>query len=147
MRTTNQVSVYPVFQEKRRTFFILVKRNEKRGGFWQPVTGGEEDFDKRDLLRTVVREVREELGINITKKQISRIPYSFKFVDRDGVLRHEQCFGIRLSISQKGRICLSEEHIAAVYSTNIDYLKSLLKFKENRIGLNKFYQWLKTLKD
>jgi len=147
MRTTNQVSIYPVFKEKGRTFFILVKRNEKRGGFWQPVTGGEEDFDKGDSLRTVIREVREEMGINVTKKQIWIIPYSFKFVDRDGVRRHEQCFGIRLSVSQKEKICLSKEHVAIIYSTDISYLKSLLKFKENRTGLNKLYQWLKTPKN
>lgn len=142
MRTTNQVSIYCMFQENRRIFYILVKRNEKRGGFWQPVTGGEEDIDKGDLFQTVIREVKEELGINITKKQILKLPYSFRFIDKDGIQRTEQCFGVILSSRQKEKIRLSDEHTSILYTTEIEYLKSLLKFEENRIGLDKFYQWV-----
>ena len=45
-------------------------------------------------------------------------------------------------------ISLSKEHTAIIYGTDVEYLKSLLKFEENRIALDKFYQWAKTnLKD
>jgi len=144
MRTTNQVSIYCLFRENGRNFYILVKRNEKRGGFWQPPTGGEEDVDKGDLFQTVIRETKEELGINITKKQIRKIPYSFQFIDKDEVQRIEYCFGVILSSKQKEKIRLSKEHTAIIYATNIEYLKSLLKFKENRIALDKFHQWVET---
>ena len=121
MRTTNQVSIYCMFLENRRKFYILVKRNKKRGGFWQPLTGGEEDYDKGNLLKTVIRELKEELGINIDKKQISKIPYSFKFIDKDKIQRTEQCFGVILSPEQKQKIRLSDEHKAIIYSTDIEY--------------------------
>jgi len=142
MRTTNQVAIYCMFQEGGRNFYILVKRNEKRGGFWQPLTGGEENFDKGDLFRTVIREVKEELSINIVKKQILKLPYSFQFIDRDKIQRDEQCFGVLLSPKQKEKIRLSDEHAAIICSVDIKYLKSLLRFKENRLGIEKFHQLL-----
>ncbi|MCD6500724.1 NUDIX domain-containing protein [bacterium] len=148
MRFPNQVSVYCLFCETGRNFYILAKRNKKRGGFWQPITGGEEDIDKGDLFQTVIRETKEELGIEITKKQIWKIPYSFQFIDKDGVQRTEYCFGVVLTSKQKEKIRLSKEHTAIIYGTDVEYLKSLLKFEENRIALDKFYQWAKTnLKD
>lgn len=138
MRTTNQVSIYCVFFENGRYFYILVKRNKDRGGFWQPLTGGEEDFDKGDLLETVVRETREELGIVVAKEQIFKIPYSFKFIDRDGIERTEYCFGVIIPMGIKNGINLSDEHTAIIYASELEYLRSLLKFEENRIGLNEF---------
>ncbi len=147
MRLNNQVAIYCAFKEGRRFFYILVKRNEKRGGFWQPITGGEEDFDKGDLKKTVIREIKEELGIDISKKQIVKLPYSFKFVCKEGVERTENCFGVILSLKQKGQIRLSKEHVAIIYSADAEYLKSLLKFKENQIALEKFIKWVKSSKN
>ncbi|MEK7499944.1 MAG: NUDIX domain-containing protein, partial [Patescibacteria group bacterium] len=91
MRTTRQVAIYCVLRENNRDFYILVKRNEKRGGFWQPLTGGEEDFDN-DIYQTVIREINEELGIDVARENILDISHSFKFEDKDGVERTEQCF-------------------------------------------------------
>jgi len=146
MRIDNQVAIYCAFKERGRFFYILVKRNKKRGGFWQPVTGGEEDFDRGDLTKTVIREIKEELGINITRRQIIKLPYSFKFICKEGVERTENCFGVILSLKQKVRIRLSEEHTAIIYSTDTEYLKSLLKFKENQIALGKFIKTIRNSK-
>ena len=143
MRINNQVATYCAYKEKGRFFYILVKRNKKRGGFWQPITGGEEDFDKGDLIKTVIREIKEELGINVLRKQIVKLPYSFKFVCKEGIERTENCFGVILSLKQKKEIYLSKEHAAIIYSTDTRYLKSLLKFKENKIALGKFVKWIK----
>lgn len=143
MRKNNQVAVYCAYKEKGRFFYILVKRNKKRGSFWQPITGGEEDFDKGGLIKTVIREIKEELGINISRKQIVKLPYSFKFVCKEGIERTENCFGVILSLKQKKEIYLSEEHTAIIYSSDPGYLKSLLKFKENKIALGKFVKWIK----
>lgn len=143
MRTTRQVAIYCMFREKGRNFYILVKRIDERGGFWQPLTGGEEDFDGGNLHNTVIRETKEELGIDIMEKEIVEIPYSFTFTDKKNVQHTEQCFGIVFSSETKEKIKLSEEHNAIIYAENIDYLKSLLKFQENRIGLEKFSELAK----
>ena len=140
MRTTNQVAVYCMFHEGGRNFFTLVKRSEKRGGFWQPVTGGEEDFDEGNILKTVAREVKEELGIKIKQERIQEIPYSFRFIDKGGIEHLERCFGILLSPKTKDSIRLSNEHTAIIHSTDVEYLKTLLRFEENRIGFSKFVE-------
>lgn len=146
MRTNNQIVIYCAFKEKGRNFYILVKRNEKRGGFWQPISGGEEDFDKGDLIKTASREIKEEFKINVSRKQIVKLPYSFQFTDKEGVEKIENCFGVILSLKQKIKICLSEEHTAIIYSTDKEYLKSLLKFDENKIGLEKFIKYVENPK-
>ena len=143
MRKNNQVAIYCSFRENDEIFYILIKRNEERGGFWQPITGGEEDFDQNDLTKTVIRETKEELGINISKKQIFQIPYFFKFTDKERIEKTEYCFGVFLSSKQKKGIRLSEEHTAIIYSKDPEYLKSLLEYKENKIGLKKFVELLK----
>jgi len=142
MRTSRQVAVYCVLPENGKNFYILLKRNKNRGGFWQPITGGEENFDNGDLLKTAIRETREELGIDIAESQIVEIPHSFKFIDQEGVEHTEKCFGTILPLEAKGQIRLSDEHTAILYGTDLDYLKSLLKFEDNRIGLEKFSQWM-----
>lgn len=147
MRLKNQVAVYCAFKEKGRFLYIFVKRNKKRGGFWQPITGGEEDFDKKDLINTVVREVKEELGIDILKKQIFKINYSFKFFCKEKVERNENCFGVFFTLSQKRKIRLSKEHDAILYSTDTEYLQSLLKFEENKIAFAKFINLTRRLKN
>ena len=138
MRTTRQVAIYCIIKEGRKGFFVLLKRSNERGGFWQPVTGGEEDFDDGDLRKSAMREIQEELGINVTEEQIMEIPYSFRFTDQKGIEHEEQCFGIILEAESRDSIKLSDEHTSIIYSTDLDYLKSLLKFEENRIGLGKF---------
>ena len=141
MRTTQQVAIYCAFREGGRIFYILLKRTPNRGSFWQPVTGGKEDFDGHSF-QAVIREVKEELGVDITKKDIFEIPHSFSFVDKEGIERQEQCFSVILPSGTKDKIRLSEEHTAIIYSTDVEYLKSLLKFEENRIGFDKFVQLL-----
>jgi len=93
MRKNIQVSIYCAFKEKGDIFYILAKRNKKRGGFWQPITGGEEDFDGNNLTNAVIREIKEELGINIPKNQIIKLPYSFQFIDKEGVKKLNTVLG------------------------------------------------------
>lgn len=40
-------------------YFKISARIPKRGGFWQALTDGEEDFDNKDLYNTVIREIKE----------------------------------------------------------------------------------------
>jgi len=57
-----------VFRKRENKYeFLLLKRIPEKGGFWQPVCGGEEEKDK-SLLDAAFRELKEEA--NITKKDI-----------------------------------------------------------------------------
>jgi 8-oxo-dGTP pyrophosphatase MutT (NUDIX family) len=136
MRTSQQVAVYCVVPENERDFYILVKRSRKRGGFWQPLTGGVEDFDGSPL-KAALRETKEELGISLSEKDVVPLPYSFTFT-KEGRVRHEQCFGAVIPLHLKKNITLSPEHNAIIYSSDVEYLKSLLTYKENAEGLESF---------
>jgi len=142
MRTTNQVAIYCAFKKNNRNFYILAKRIPERGGFWQAFTGGEEDFDNGDLRKTVMRELKEEIGVNISEKDIINIDNNFSFTDKNGILSNETCFGVILKPEIKSKIVLSSEHDSIIYSTDIEYLKSLMKYEENKLGLEKFSKLL-----
>lgn len=145
MRITNQVAIYCAFKENSRNFYILARRNPERGNFWQPLTGGEEDFDNHDLCKTVIREIKEELGVDIFEKDIINIDNNFSFTDKEGILRTETCFGVILNFDAKNKIILSAEHDSIIYSTDIEYLKSLMKYEQNCAGLEKFSKIISNL--
>lgn len=145
MRTTNQVAIYCAFKENERIFYILAKRIPERGGFWQGLTGGEEDFDNGNLRKTVIREIKEELGIDISENDIINIDNNFSFTDKSGILRTETYFGVILSPELKNSIILSPEHDSLIFSTDIEYLKSLMKYEQNRVGLEKFSEIINKL--
>ena len=142
MRTTRQVAIYCAINENNRLFYILAKRSGDRGGFWQPFTGGEEDFDNGDLFSTVIRELKEEIGLEIDKGSILDINYGFTFTDKEGINRSETCFGVTIKPEDKKDLKLSYEHSALIFCSEPEYLKSLMKFEENKIGLEKFHQIL-----
>lgn len=149
LRTTRQVSIYCMFREGNRNFYVLARRSPERGGFWQPFTGGEEDYDGGNLIHSVIREIHEEFGIKINKNDVVNIGYTFSYRDTSGIERSETCFGVIIKPRAKQQMRLSLEHTSVVYSDDIDYLKSLLKFEENRTGLEEFYKltknWEKTI--
>ena len=59
-RVPIQVSIYPVRYKDDNWEFLLLKRVEERGGFWQGVTGAPERKEK--ILEAAKRELMEETG-------------------------------------------------------------------------------------
>ncbi|MBT4192684.1 MAG: NUDIX pyrophosphatase [Candidatus Diapherotrites archaeon] len=60
-----------VFRKKKNIIeFLLLKRIPKKGGFWQPITGGVEETDK-SLIEAAYRELKEEA--NIPKTEIIKV--------------------------------------------------------------------------
>ncbi len=60
MRIPIQVLVYPVRQNKDSWEYLMLKRTEDRGGFWQGVTGHPEG--KESTEKAAARELLEETG-------------------------------------------------------------------------------------
>ncbi|MHA1198316.1 MAG: NUDIX hydrolase [Candidatus Heimdallarchaeaceae archaeon] len=60
MRVPIQVLVYPVKQNEDCWEYLLLKRTEDRGGFWQGVTGHPEGKESIELA--AARELLEETG-------------------------------------------------------------------------------------
>ena len=73
MRRPVQVLVYPLRKRAGRWEFLLLRRIEQRGGFWQGITGGVEDDE--ELQETARRELREETGLEA--QELGAVAYTY----------------------------------------------------------------------
>lgn len=113
--------------------FLALHRTSERGGFWQPMTGGVEDYDT-DLMATVRREAGEELGF--TDEQIvalRALDYQFSFPDDDGVTLTEHVFGVE--VARDTDVVLSDEHDEHRWDSP-EAIRELFRWPENREALD-----------
>ena len=86
MKQPVQVLVYPVKKSGKHSKYLLLKRVESRGGFWQGVTGGLEEGETP--LEAARRELFEETGFNSVVLYDTRIKYKLHVKDiknQDGI--------------------------------------------------------------
>ena len=143
MRRPVQIECF-VFRKNNGIYeFLLLKRIESRGGFWQAVTGGVEE--REEITGTVYREVFEETGI--TGNEIIRLiknVYNFEFKSKGmekifgNINIKEFVFAIEINKSTKIRID-SKEHSGYKW---VDYEQALkcLKFDTNKKALTRLYE-------
>lgn len=88
--------------------FLVLQRNERKGGFWQTITGG---VHRMELLsENVVREVSEEIGIPAMPENLLATEYTFHYIGGEGYELNEYVYGYRLGDADAVR--LSDEHVA-----------------------------------
>ncbi len=119
--------------------YLLLKRQKQ--GFWQPVTGGVEEGEKR--IEALKREVSEETGIKNVVRIIENVRYDefwdfFKREARQHLIK-EYVFGIEISPSEK--IVIDWEHSEYRWCGFEEALK-LLKWKENKEALRRLNEIL-----
>lgn len=132
MKTNNQVEVIVFRRHPSEALqFLMLKRNERKGGFWQPVTGNVE-IDER-FEDAAIREALEEVGI-INSVRIVDTGYSFDFFD-DGRDQHEHVFGIE--VSPETDVTLSDEHTEYAWASEDECLSRYLKYPGNKEGLRR----------
>ena len=86
--------------------YLIIKRCEQDGGFWQGVTGTLEEGEFfKDCLK---REIKEELGITHINK-ISDIKQTFQWAKKSGFMITEYVYMVELNKNEK--VTLSEEHV------------------------------------
>ncbi|MAG76046.1 MAG: hypothetical protein CL811_04720 [Colwelliaceae bacterium] len=73
MKTQNTLQVILTRNQNNKKEFLMLKRTESRGGFWQPITGRLEDEKPEE---GAMRELKEETGIEeiIKISKISEFP-------------------------------------------------------------------------
>lgn len=121
MRTNRQVEVIVFRTLPEGIRFLLLKRNPRKGGFWQPVTGGVHEGEQdEDAAR---RELREELGIEEVLRLID-LQVEFEFTAGNRQLR-ERVFGAELAPA--ATIRLSPEHTDSRWGTRDEALAQYLK--------------------
>ena len=129
-RTTQvEVIVFKIINDK--ISFLLLKRNEQRGGFWQPVTGGVEEGES--LIEAVNRELREETGITKYSRIIENLHY-FEFKSEGYGELKEYVFGVE--IDSDTAIKISSEHTEMKWC-DLDEALTLLKHDSNKVGFRK----------
>ena len=117
-----QVNVVPFFNEKT----LILQRNERKGGFWQTITGGIEPTGS--LSENTLREICEELNIKPTKSRLTWTGYSFAYIGSEGYMLREYVYGYRLSSK---KIELSSEHVAYDFVPTIS-AKKRVKWDGNK---------------
>lgn len=91
--------------------FLVMQRNEKKGGFWQTITGG---IHIRDLLDVnVLREVGEEIGIEPKLSNLVSTMYTFHYIGGEGYELNEYVYGYKLE--ETDQVTLSSEHVASEF--------------------------------
>lgn len=127
---TNHITVAGfIFVDSKPPRFLILKRNELLGGFWQPVTGRvEEDETPMAALK---REVKEETGLDGFER-ILDLNHSYPF--RIGQRKYQElCFGMEALKEEK--VLLSEEHTEYLWA---DYFGavSTLHYREYKEALS-----------
>lgn len=95
-------------EENKKRNYLIIKRREKDGGFWQGVTGTVEEGEL--LTDCLTREIKEELGIekeDIAK--ISQILQTIQWKKQNGFVITEYVYAVK--IDRKQEIWLSDEHV------------------------------------
>lgn len=95
-------------EENKKRDYLIIKRCEKDGGFWQGVTGTVEEGEF--LAECLIREIKEELGVekeDIAK--ISQILQTIQWKKQNGFVITEYVYAVQINRRQK--IQLSDEHV------------------------------------
>lgn len=114
---------------------LLLQTNEKRGKFWQNVTGkieGNETFEEGGL-----REAIEETQLKIESiVDIIDLGMSFDFTDQRGRKVHEKCFLIILD-KLWDVVIDPKEHQSFKWVNQDDIEEGIVKFRSNLEALEK----------
>lgn len=121
--------------------FLLLQTNEKRGSFWQNVTGKIEDgetFEEGGL-----REAIEETALSIESIiEITGLGLKFDFIDLRGRDVHEESFLVILDSKWKVKID-PHEHQDHKWVPLKDITRESVKFESNYEALKKSISILK----
>ena len=136
-----QVVLAAINQERHSFDFLLLQMNEKRGNFWQNVTGKLEDdetFEEGGL-----REAIEETGLNIESiVDIVSLKLTFDFIDQRERKAHEECFLIVMDSKWDVKID-PHEHQSYKWVSIDEIHPDIVKYSSNFEALEKAQRRLK----
>jgi len=127
-----EIIVYKIINSE--PLFLLVKRSNERGRFWQPITGGV--HKNESLTDAAKRELLEETQISNYKNFIEDI-YSFEFDSGTKGLLKEHVFGVEIDDNTKPK--LSREHSEQKWCSLKEALQ-LLEYDTNKEAFKKLYK-------
>jgi 8-oxo-dGTP pyrophosphatase MutT (NUDIX family) len=122
-RTRTQVEVIVFRIINNETSFLILKRNESKGSFWQPISGGVNEGE--DVVDAAKRELEEETGIKEHIRIIENVHF-FEFkVEGVGLLKE---FVFAVEVDPNTKIKISNEHVDLKWCSFEDALSFLIIF-------------------
>jgi len=131
MKKTKKIQVaIATFDSSNNNYqFLILQTNERRGFFWQNVTGKVEKDEKFD--QGALRELKEETQIKSENiKKFIDLNLTYNFIDQYGRDVEERCF-LCLVHSKWNPILDPHEHSNFRWIDFRDLKPNSLKFKEN----------------
>lgn len=114
--------------------FLLIQRNPKDDscpGFWELPSGGIDEGE--NMEESVVREVMEETGIDISKMDIKQVDTeSYTFTKENGDIKDVTETTYIVLLNNTPKVVLSDEHIDYKWIT-LSQLDEIFKDKEDLI--------------
>ncbi len=145
MRIPIQVLVYPVRFKEEKWEFLLLKRTEERGGFWQGVTGHPEQKEK--IIDGAKRELLEETSFIPSFIFQTVFSYTIKLDEKDKAMYPpgtdeltEYVFVARIDQEDEPTID-PYEHVEWKWCSFEEALETLL-WEENKEALKHVYTLL-----
>ena len=145
---TDQVECIVFRQQNKNYEFLLLKRIPKKGGFWQPVSGGIETEDK-SIIDSAYRELKEET--NISKNEIITVFENVHYFEMNKhyltgapiPIRKEYVFGFEVKPNFEINLGknIYQEHSGACWVCFEEALK-LLKWENNKDSFKKLNKLL-----
>jgi dATP pyrophosphohydrolase len=126
--------------DEQRPQILVLKRNEKKGGFWQTITGGIRVGE--DPLKACLREVEEEISIQNTNISASWTDITYSFLGDEGYILDEYVFATKIQTREKLR--LSEEHVEYDWLSP-DQAKERVTFPNNKIAIEEVAKKISSL--
>jgi 8-oxo-dGTP pyrophosphatase MutT (NUDIX family) len=118
--------------------FLLLKRTQQDGGFWQNITGTA--TDNESIVQTLVREIAEEAGIMEDKiYEISDLIYSFTWNKGEQIIQE---FVYTVRVDDVDIVLSPDEHDEYAWVTFQDAIL-LLGRDNNIISLSKGFKQIK----
>jgi dihydroneopterin triphosphate diphosphatase len=130
-----QVHVYCDYAESGIMRFLVLKKSEARGGYWQPITGNVDDCE--ELEDCVRRELAEETGINNLTSCSVIDDFSYT---KNGQNFHETVYLARVPACD---IRLSKEHAEFRWEP-YETARDLILYESNKQALDKAFKVLRS---
>jgi len=124
-----KVQIVILVRDESKINVLLLKTNEKRGGFWQNITGAVEqnDFSTWSAAR---REVLEETGIELAEENLINLEESFEYFDHNRNTSYIEKIYLGV-IEELPTINLSPEHQSYELKPSNEIKEDIYKFKSN----------------
>ena len=115
--------------------FLVLKRNPKKGSFWQTITGGV--HMKGLLAKNALRELQEELSLNTKSENLIKTNCVFWYIGSEGYELSEYVFGYKLE--ENNEIILSDEHTEFEF-LSVEKAVERVKYDGNKKAIQSVYE-------